>query len=223
MEKYKQEFIEFMVEAGVLRFGEFVTKSGRKTPYFINTGNYKTGEQISKLGRFYAECINDNLKDEYNILFGPAYKGIPLVVTTAASLYDSFDKDVLFSFNRKEIKDHGEGGSIVGHLPEDNEKILIIEDVVTAGTSVRESVSLLENIADVNIFGLVISIDRMERGSTDKSAIQEIEEEFGIKTYSIVTIKEVVDYLYNRELDGKSIIDDNMKNRIEEYLLQYGV
>jgi len=223
VEKYKQEFIEFMVEAGVLRFGEFVTKSGRKTPYFINTGNYKTGEQISKLGRFYAECINDNLKDEYNILFGPAYKGIPLVVTTAASLYDSFDKDVLFSFNRKEIKDHGEGGSIVGHLPEDNEKILIIEDVVTAGTSVRESVSLLENIADVNIFGLVISIDRMERGSTDKSAIQEIEEEFGIKTYSIVTIKEVVDYLYNRELDGKSIIDDNMKNRIEEYLLQYGV
>jgi len=222
MEKYKQEFIEFMVEAGVLRFGEFVTKSGRKTPYFINTGNYKTGEQISKLGRFYAECINHNLKDEYNILFGPAYKGIPLVVTTASSLYSSFHKDVLFSFNRKETKDHGEGGNIVGHIPKDKEKILIVEDVVTAGTSVRESVSLLRNIADVNIYGLVISVDRMETGSSGKSTIQELEEEFGIKTYSIVTIEEVKNYLHNKKVDGKILIDDEMKSKIEEYLLEYG-
>ncbi len=223
MEKYKLEFIRFMVKAGVLKFGEFITKSGRKTPYFINTGNYKTGEQVSKLGKFYAECINHNLKDNEYILFGPAYKGIPLVVTTAASLYSNFKKDVLFSFNRKERKDHGEGGNIVGHLPEDKENILIIEDVVTAGTSVRESVSLLKSIADVNIFGLIISVDRMEKGSFGKSTIQELEEEFGIKTYSIVTIEEVKKYLHNKEIDGKIIIDDGMKTKIEEYLLEYGV
>lgn len=222
MEKYKQEFIQFMVKAGVLRFGQFTTKSGRKTPYFINTGNYKTGEQVSKLGKFYAESINHSLKDEDYILFGPAYKGIPLVVTTAASLYSSFEKNVLFSFNRKEKKDHGEGGNIVGHLPEDKEKILIIEDVVTAGTSVRESVSLLKNIADVNIFGLIISVDRMEKGSSGKSTIQELEGEFGIKTYSIVTIEEVKEYLHNKEVDGKIIIDDDMKTKIEGYLREYG-
>ncbi|MFW6306217.1 MAG: orotate phosphoribosyltransferase [Bacillota bacterium] len=222
MEKYKEEFIEFMVEAGVLKFGEFTTKSGRKAPYFVNTGNYKTGEQISKLGDFYAESINNSLNEDYNVLFGPAYKGIPLVVTTASSLYRKYSESVSISFNRKERKDHGEGGSIIGHLPEDNEKILIIEDVVTAGTSVRESVALLDKIADVNIFALIISVDRMEKGSSGKSATQELEEEYGIKTYSIVNIKEIVEYLHNKKVNGEVIIDDEMKDNIENYLSKYG-
>ncbi|MFW6022392.1 MAG: orotate phosphoribosyltransferase [Halanaerobiaceae bacterium] len=222
MEKYKEEFIEFMVEAGVLKFGEFTTKSGRKAPYFVNTGNYKTGEQISKLGDFYAESINNSLNEDYDVLFGPAYKGIPLVVTTASSLYRKYSESVSISFNRKERKDHGEGGSIIGHLPEDNEKILIIEDVVTAGTSVRESVALLDKIADVNIFALIISVDRMEKGSSGKSATQELEEEYGIKTYSIVNIKEIVEYLHNKKVNGEVIIDDEMKDNIENYLSKYG-
>ncbi|MFW6287971.1 MAG: orotate phosphoribosyltransferase [bacterium] len=223
MEKYKEGFIEFMVKAGVLKFGEFKTKSGRMAPYFVNTGDYKTGQQISKLGEFYAECIKDNVKDDYDVLFGPAYKGIPLVVTTAVALANRFEENKAYSFNRKEKKDHGEGGSIVGHIPSDNEKVLIIEDVVTAGTSVRESVALLNKIADVDIFGLVISVDRMEKGPSGKSATQELADKFGISTYSIVNIKEIVDYLYNREIDGRIVIDNNMKNSIEEYLLKYGV
>lgn len=222
MKEYKKKFIEFMVKADVLKFGEFITKSGRKAPYFINTGNYRTGEQISKLGEFYAECINNNIKENYDVLFGPAYKGIPLVVTTSASLYNNFANNVAFSFDRKEKKNHGEGGNIIGHIPTGNEKILILEDVVTAGTSVRESISLLGSIADVNIFGLVISVDRMEKGKTGKSAIQELEEEYDIKTYSIVTIKEIVEYLHNKKVDGEIIINDNVRKRIEDYLLEYG-
>ncbi len=223
MERYKEEFIEFMLKSGVLKFGEFKTKSGRLAPYFINTGNYRTGEQIFKLGRFYAECIKDNVKEDYDILYGPAYKGIPLVVATAMSLYNFYGESKMYSFNRKEIKDHGEGGTIIGSIPEDNDKILIIEDVITAGTSVRESVSLLKKIADVEITGLIISVDRMERGNTGKSAVEEIREEFGIKTYSIVTINDIIKYLYNKEIDDQIIIDEEMKGKIEEYLSKYGV
>lgn len=223
MEKYKQDFIEFMVKAEVLKFGEFTTKSGRKAPYFINTGNYQTGEQISKLGYYYAECIKSNVKSDYDILYGPAYKGIPLVVTTSISLFENFGCNVSYSFNRKEKKAHGEGGEIIGCVPKDNDRVVIIEDVVTAGTSVRESISLFDKIADVKIIGLVISVDRMEKGESEKSAIKELKEKYGIKTYSIVTIREIVEYLHNREIEGTVIVDDNMKGKIEEYLLEYGV
>jgi orotate phosphoribosyltransferase len=220
---YKQEFVEFMVRANVLTFGDFVTKSGRKTPYFINTGNYKTGEQICKLGEFYAQCIMGNTGASFDVLYGPAYKGIPLAVTTAISLYRNYGLNVPYCFNRKEVKDHGEGGNIIGYTPKDGDRIVIIEDVVTAGTSVRESTTLLNAAAKVNITSLVVSVDRMEKGTGEKTALQELQDTFGIKTYSVVTIEEIVGYLYQKEIDGRVLIDDAMKGRVEEYLKIYGV
>ena len=220
---YKKEFIEFMVRAGVLTFGDFTTKSGRKTPYFVNTGNYKTGYQASKLGEFYAKCIEENIKEEIDALFGPAYKGIPLSVATAIALSNTFNKDLNYCFNRKEAKDHGEGGTMVGYKLQDHDKVLIIEDVITAGTAIRECFPILQAAANVDIKGLIISVDRMERGQQNKTAIQEIEEEFGIKTYPIVTVREVIDTLHNVEIDGKVYIDDIMKARMEAYLEEYCV
>lgn len=219
---YQEKFIEFMVRSGVLTFGDFVTKSGRKTPFFINTGNYKTGSQIAELGGYYAECIHSSIKDDFDVLFGPAYKGIPLSVSASIALFQRFNMDKAFCFNRKEAKDHGEGGNIVGYKPKDGDKVVIIEDVITAGTSVRESIPLLQSTAKVNIKALVISVDRMEKGTGSKTALEEVETEFGIKTYSIVTIAQIVSYLYNRSIDGKVILDSSMKNKIEEYLKTYG-
>ena len=219
---YKQEFIEFMVRSGVLTFGDFTTKSGRKTPFFINTGNYDTGEQMGKLGYYYAKALNDNLGAEFDCLFGPAYKGIPLAVTASISLSQDFGHNATFCFNRKEVKDHGEGGTIVGHKLKDGETVVIIEDVTTAGTSIRESVPLLKATADVNIKALVVSVDRQERGTTEKSALAEIQEEFGIKPVPIVTLDEIVDHLYNKEVDGKVLIDDKMLQRINAYRAEYG-
>jgi len=219
---YKHEFIDFMVNTGVLTFGNFTTKSGRKTPFFINTGNYKTGEDISKLGDFYADCIYSALKDDFDLLYGPAYKGIPLAVSASISLYKKYNVSKGFCFNRKEEKDHGEGGSLIGMKPYNNSKVVIIEDVVTAGTSVRESVPLIKAAADCNILLLVISVDRMEKGEKEKSAIQEIESQFGIKVQPIVTIREIIDYLYNKEINGKILIDDDMLSRINEYMNLYG-
>lgn len=219
---YKKRFIEFMVRSGVLTFGDFVTKSGRKTPFFINTGNYKTGEQMADLGEFYAECIEKNVGGGFDVLYGPAYKGIPLSVAAAIALYRKFGKNVNFCFNRKEAKDHGEGGMLIGYKPKDKEKILIIEDVITAGTSVRESIPLLKASADVTVSALIVSVDRMERGTGEKTALREIEESFGIKTYAIVTILEIVEYLYNRPVDGRIVLDGDIKIRIEDYMKQYG-
>lgn len=223
MDQYKEKFIEFMVKSGVLTFGDFTAKSGRKTPYFVNTGNYKTGEQISKLGEFYAACIKENVKEDYGVLFGPAYKGIPLVVTTASALYREYGINTNYCFNRKEDKDHGEGGSIVGHKFKDGDKVLIIEDVITAGTAIRECLPILKGAADVEILGLVISVDRMEKGQGEISAVQEIYENYNIKTYPIVTVRDIIDTLHNKEIDGKVYIDDTMKEKMENYLLQYGV
>lgn len=220
---YKKEFIEFMVRSGVLTFGDFITKSGRKTPYFVNTGNYKTGYQASKLGEFYAKCIEENIKEDVTALFGPAYKGIPLSVATSIALVNQFDKDVNYCFNRKEVKDHGEGGSMVGYKLQDGDKVLIIEDVITAGTAIRECFPILQAAANVDIAGLIISVDRMERGQQNKTAIQEIEEEFGIKTYPIVTVREIIDALHNVPVDGKIVIDDEMRARMEAYLEEYCV
>lgn len=223
MNNYKQEFIKFMVRSNVLTFGDFTAKSGRKTPYFVNTGNYKTGEQIAKLGEFYADCVKENLGEDYDVLFGPAYKGIPLAVTTASALYNKYQINSNYCFNRKEDKDHGEGGSIVGHKLQDGNKVLIIEDVITAGTAIRECLPILTGAADVEVKGLIISVDRMEKGQGEKSAVQEIKENYGITTYPIVTVREIIETLHNIPVDGKVYIDDETKQRIEAYLEQYGI
>lgn len=219
---YQEEFIHFMVRSGVLTFGDFVTKSGRKTPYFINTGNYKTGAQAAKLGDYYAACIHEHLSEGVSALFGPAYKGIPLAVTAAASLYRDYGVDMAYCFNRKEAKDHGEGGSMVGYKPQNGDRIAIVEDVVTAGTAVRESIQLFQTVADVTITDLFVSVDRMERGTGERSALQELQEEYGIKVHPIVTIRQIMDTLYQKPVDGKVYIDDAMRERMEDYLAQYG-
>jgi len=223
MEKYKEEFIEFMVDSNVLTFGDFITKSGRKTPFFINTGNYTTGKQLSKLGEYYAKAIHDNFGDDFDILFGPAYKGIPLSVTTAIALDNLYDINAAYCSNRKEIKDHGDKGILLGSKIKDNDRVVIIEDVTTAGTSVYETMPLLKEQADVSVKGLIISVDRMERGKGEQSALTELKEKFGFKTCSIVTMAEVVDYLYNKKVNDKVLIDDKMKEKIEEYYKEYGV
>lgn len=218
---YKTEFIDFMVRSGVLTFGDFTTKSGRKTPYFVNTGNYRTAAQIAQLGKYYAACIAENLGNT-SFLYGPAYKGIPLVITSAVALNDCHHIDIPYCFNRKEAKDHGEGGSLIGYKPQDGDHAMIIEDVITAGTSVKESVPLLKSLADVHVDKLIISVDRMEKGSEGITAIQEISNLFGIETYPIVTVKEIIDHLHNYELDGQIIIDDAMREKMEAHLKTYG-
>ncbi|MGI6269800.1 MAG: orotate phosphoribosyltransferase [Candidatus Howiella sp.] len=222
MQNYKLEFIEFMVRSGVLTFGDFVTKSGRKTPYFINTGNYKTGEQAANLGRFYAACIKAHCDKLPTALYGPAYKGIPLCVTTSIALFEKYGEDIRYCFNRKEVKDHGEGGAIVGYKPQNGDDILIIEDVITAGTSISESVPLLKAAADVRVTGVVVSVDRMERGKGDCSALEEVRALYGIETYAIVTVREIIEALHNRPVDGKVYIDDAVKAKMETYLDTYG-
>lgn len=223
MEQYKKEFIEFMLECGVLTFGDFTTKSGRKTPFFVNTGNYKTGSQLRQLGEFYAHAIKENFGSDFNILFGPAYKGIPLSVTTAISLSSLYNMDVAYCSNRKEVKDHGDKGILLGSKLKDGDKVLIIEDVTTAGTSIGETMPILAAQGDVKAIGLIISVDRMERGQAAKSALTEINENYGLKTAAIVTMGEVIEYLYNREVNGKIIIDEEMNDRINAYYDQYGV
>ncbi len=223
MKKYKQEFIEFMVECNVLTFGDFVTKSGRKTPFFVNTGNYQTGEQLSKLGDFYAKAIKENFDENIDVLFGPAYKGIPLCVTTSISLSSKYGMNVRYCSNRKEIKDHGDKGILLGSKLKDKDKILIIEDVTTAGTSIRETMPILKNDKDVDVIGLIISVNRMERGTGEKSALDDIKDTYDMKTCAIVDMDEVVKYLHNKEINGQVIIDDDMKTKIEDYYKVYGV
>lgn len=221
MDAYKKEFIEFMVRSKVLTFGDFVTKSGRKTPFFINTGNYSTGSQLEKLGRYYAEAVNKNLGTDFNVLFGPAYKGIPLAVATSIALSAHHQHNVSFCFNRKEAKDHGEGGVVVGHKFRAGDKAVIIEDVTTAGTSVRESVPIIKNNTGADVVGLVVSVDRMERGTGTKSALNELRDEFGIRAFAIVNIEEIVSYLHNREIDGTVVLNDKIMERIKEYRKLY--
>ena len=192
----KKEFIEFMMSADVLRFGEFTTKSGRLSPYFVNTGNYRTGAQIATLGKFYAQCIMDNCGDNFDAMFGPAYKGIPLVTAAAASLSRDFNVDKPYFFNRKEAKDHGEGGSLVGYKPQDGDRIIIIEDVITAGTAVRETVPVLQAAAKVSIPDMFISVNRCEVGQhAGKTAVMEVKEEFGINVHAIITVADIHEYL----------------------------
>ena len=210
MEAYKKEFIEFMVDCQVLKFGDFVTKSGRKTPFFVNTGFYRTGAQLRRLGAYYAEAIKGAFGLDFDVLFGPAYKGIPLSVAATIAISEKYDADIRYCSNRKEVKGHGD-------------KVVIIEDVTTAGTSIGETLPIIKAQGDVDPIGLVVSVDRMERGQGEKSALAEIEEKYGLKTTAIVTMAEVVEHLYNREYKGKVIIDDKLKAAIDAYYEQYGV
>ena len=211
MLQYKREFIDFMIEAEVLTFGDFTTKSGRATPYFVQTGKYRTGSQIRRLGEFYADAIEANFGD-FNVLFGPAYKGIPLAVETAGAL-SARGRDVGFMFNRKEAKDHGEGGVLVGHVPQASDRVLIIEDVTTAGTSIRETVPVLKAAADVELMGLIVSVDRMERGTGDKAALAQVGDEFDMATHAIVTVEEIIEH---------ADLSDEMVDKMRSYLAEYG-
>ena len=206
-----------MTECGVLTFGDFTLKSGRKAPYFVNTGNYKTGKQLAKLGEFYAECIKEN-GIEADTLFGPAYKGIPLAVSCSVALFNKYGLDVNYCFDRKEAKDHGEGGVIVGKQLADGEKVVIIEDVITAGTAIRQVIPVLKNAAEVDITAMVISVDRMEKGKGELSAVQEVKEEFGIDVYSIVTINDIIQAIKDGVIEGKEYLD-----KMIAYRETYGV
>ena len=214
---YKQRFIKFMVQNGVLTFGDFTLKSGRKAPYFINTGNYKTGAQLARLGEYYAECIIDN-KIEGETLVGPAYKGIPLAVSTAVALWDHHHKDLNYCFDRKEVKDHGEGGMFVGKQLQDGEKVILIEDVMTSGKALREMLPKLAQAAKVEVAGMVISVDRQEKAlNSDLSAVQEAYKEFGIKVYSIVTMQDIIEAIEQGVIEGKEYLD-----KMREYRSVYG-
>ena len=222
MEQYKQEFIEFMVESDVLKFGDFTLKSGRKSPFFMNAGAYVTGSQLKKLGEYYAKAIHDNYGDDFDVLFGPAYKGIPLAVVTAIAYSELYGKDIRYCSNRKEVKDHGDKGILLGSPIQDGDKVVIIEDVTTAGTSIQETLPIIKAQGDVNPIGLVVSVDRMERGQGTKSALKEIEEKYGLETTAIVTMAEVVEHLYNKEYKGRVVIDDKLKAAIDAYYEEYG-
>lgn len=223
MERYKEEFIEFMVDCGVLKFGDFVTKSGRKTPFFVNTGFYRTGAQLCKLGGYYARAIRDRFGLDFDVLFGPAYKGIPLSVATAMAMSELYGADIRYCSNRKEIKDHGDKGILLGSPITDGDRVVIIEDVTTAGTSIRETLPIIRAQGNVETLGLVVSVDRMERGQGEMSALTEIEEQYGLKTTAIVTMAEVTEHLYNRPYRGRIIIDDDIKEAIDGYYERYGV
>ena len=223
MEQYKQEFIEFMVDSQVLKFGEFTLKSGRKSPFFMNAGAYVTGTQLRKLGEYYAKAIHDNYGLDFDVLFGPAYKGIPLSVATTMAISELYGKDIRYCSNRKEGKDHGDTGILLGSKLKDGDKVVIIEDVTTSGKSIEETFPMLKEQADVEIKGLMVSLNRMEIGKGGvKSALDEIQEKYGFPAHAIVTMEEVVERLYNQECQGKIVIDDSIKAAIDSYYEQYG-
>ena len=223
MEQYKQEFIEFMVDSNVLKFGSFTLKSGRQSPFFMNAGSYVTGTQLRRLGGYYARAIHEEYGDDFDILFGPAYKGIPLGVATAMAYSELYGKDVRYCSNRKEAKDHGEAGILLGSGMEDGDRVVIIEDVTTSGKSIEETYPIIMAQAKVEIRGLMVSLNRMEKGAAgDRSALEEIRERYGFETAAIVTMGEVVEHLYNRPYKGRIYIDDATKAAIEAYYRTYG-
>lgn len=223
MEQYKQEFIEFMVDCSVLKFGDFVTKSGRKTPFFVNTGFYRTGGQLKKLGEYYAKAIHDKFGLDFDVLFGPAYKGIPLGVATTMAISELYGKDIRYCSNRKEVKDHGDTGILLGSKLKDGDRVVMIEDVTTSGKSIEETYPIIKAQADVEIVGLIVSLNRMEVGKGgEKCALDEIKDLYGFETASIVNMQEVVECLYNQEVNGKVVIDDTLKAAIDAYYEQYG-
>jgi orotate phosphoribosyltransferase len=223
MEQYKQEFIEFMVDSQVLKFGEFTLKSGRKSPFFMNAGAYVTGAQLKRLGEYYAKAIHDTYGDDFDVLFGPAYKGIPLSVAATIAYSELYGKEIRYCSNRKEEKDHGDTGILLGSKLKDGDRVVIIEDVTTSGKSIEETFPILKRQADVEIVGLMVSLNRMEVGKGgSKSALDEIKELYGFDANAIVTMAEVVEHLYNRPYKGNIIIDDTLKAAIDEYYVQYG-
>lgn len=222
MEQYKKEFIEFMVDSNVLKFGEFTLKSGRKSPFFMNAGSYVTGSQLKKLGEYYAKAIYEKYGDEFDILFGPAYKGIPLSVATTIAFGELYGKEIKYCSNRKEEKDHGDAGILLGSPIKDGDRVVIIEDVTTSGKSIEETFPILKAQGDVKIVGLMVSLNRMEKGKQEKSALEEIKELYGFETGAIVTMEEVVEHLYNKPYHGKIYINDELKAAIDAYYKQYG-
>ena len=211
MESYKREFIKFLEDAGVLKFGDFTAKSGRKIPYFINAGDIKTGEQISKLGEFYAKAYLEKIGNKKAVLYGPAYKGISIAVSSAVALSKS-GLDLPFFFNRKEAKDHGEGGVFVGYVPKENENIVIVEDVITAGTAIRESMDILSSLKGTKVIATFVMVDRKEKGKGEKSAMAEVGEEFGFPVYSVVDVYDIIEYLEEDEANRENV------DRIKKYL-----
>lgn len=223
MEQYKQEFIEFMVDSQVLKFGEFTLKSGRKSPFFMNAGAYVTGTQLKRLGEYYARAIHDNYGDDFDVLFGPAYKGIPLSVTTAIAYSELYGRDIRYCSNRKEIKDHGDVGILLGSGISEGDRVVIIEDVTTSGKSIEETFPIIMAQGKVEIKGLMVSLNRMEKGlGGNISALAEIREKYGFDAKAIVTMKDVIEYLYNRSYKGKIYIDDEIKAAIDKYYETYG-
>lgn len=222
MEQYKQEFIEFMIESQVLKFGEFTLKSGRKSPFFMNAGGYVTGTQLRKLGEYYAKAIHDHYGLDFDVLFGPAYKGIPLAVATTMAISEIYGKDVRYCSNRKEEKDHGDTGILLGSKLKAGDKVVIIEDVTTSGKSIEETYPIIMAQADVQVKGLMVSLNRMEKGQGEQSALAEIKEKYGFEANAIVSMAEVVEYLYNKPYQGTVYIDDTCKKAIDAYYDQYG-
>jgi orotate phosphoribosyltransferase len=223
METYKQEFIEFMVQSDVLKFGDFTLKSGRKSPFFMNAGAYVTGSQLMKLGEYYATAIHENFGDDFDVLFGPAYKGIPLSVATVIAYAKLYGKEIRYCSNRKEVKDHGDTGILLGSKIKDGDRVVIIEDVTTSGKSIEETFPILQAQGKVEIKGLMVSLNRMEVGLGGAlSALDEIKEKYGFEARAIVTMEEVVEHLYNRTCQGRVVIDDAIKAAIDQYYEQYG-
>lgn len=223
MEQYKQEFIGFMVDCKVLKFGDFTLKSGRKSPFFMNAGAYVTGAQLAKLGEYYAKAIHDNFGDDFDVLFGPAYKGIPLSVATVIAYSKLYGKEIRYCSNRKEVKDHGDTGILLGSKLQDGDRVVMIEDVTTSGKSIEETFPIIKAQADVEIKGLMVSLNRMEVGLGGQvSALDEIKEKYGFEAKAIVTMAEVVEELYNKEYNGTVYIDDALKASIDAYYAQYG-
>ncbi|MCM1027477.1 MAG: orotate phosphoribosyltransferase [Roseburia sp.] len=224
MEQYKQEFIEFMVDSQVLKFGDYTLKSGRKSPFFMNAGAYVTGSQLSRLGEYYARAIHEQFGDDFDVLFGPAYKGIPLSVATTIAYSRLYGKEIRYCSNRKEIKDHGDVGILLGSGLQDGDRVVIIEDVTTSGKSIEETYPILKAQGKVEIRGLIVSLNRMEKGQGGTvSALDEIRERYGIEARAIVTMGEVIEHLYNRPYQGKIYIDDEIKAAIDKYYEAYGV
>lgn len=223
MELYKEQFAEFLVQTGALQFGDFTLKSGRKSPYFINTGAFDDGKSLSRLGYFYASKINEVIGSEFQVVFGPAYKGIPLSCSTAISLANDFRMSVGYSFNRKEAKQHGDMGVLVGREIKKGDTVVIVDDVVTSGRSIRESFEILSKIPEIKIPFVVVSVDRQEKGKGERGAMKELSRALGVQVVPIITIREIIDYLHNREIEGEVHLNDGTKKRMLAYLSEYGV
>lgn len=218
---YKEEFITFLVQCNALKFGEFKLKSGRLAPYFINTGMFDTGAKIKKLGHYYARAIQEEFKQDFNGIYGPAYKGIPLCIATAAALAD-MGRDTGYVFNRKEMKTYGDKSAVVGMDLTADTRLILVDDVITSGKAIRESLEVLKSCDNPKVAGIVISVNRQEKGKTEKNALEEVEDILGIPIFSIVSISDIINFLHNREMDGRVILNDDMRQKIEDYRVEYG-